>query len=171
MKILGILLIILSGTAIGFKASDNIVLQNEMLKRLKKMIVILRGEIKYSNSHLGQALVNVSEKIAAPYDGFLIYVSDKLSECSGRGFNEIWKEGTTEKLNDTGLSKKQLNNIAELGDTLGFLDKEMQLSAFDLFVERLDEEIRDNNDKMKDNCKLFKYLGVMGGILVVLLIV
>lgn len=170
MKIFGIIIILLSGTAIGFKASDNLVVQNEMLKRLKKMVIILRGEIKYSNSHLGQALVNVSDKTGMPYSEFLMYVSEKLAECSGRAVCEIWKEGVEKKLSGSVLSKKQLNSIVELGDTLGGLDKDTQLSSFDLFIERLEEEIVDNNSRMKDNCKLYKYLGVMGSILVVLLI-
>lgn len=169
-KIIGIVLIILSGTGIGFKASENLVIQNDRLKKMKKLITILRGEIKYNNSYIGQALLNVSSKVSSPYREFLLCVSEKLKDCSGRTLSEIWKEGVDERLSDSCLSDAQLSRFKDLGDTLGFLDKEMQLSTFDLFMEQLDIEINENNTKMKDNCKLYKCLGVMGGILVVLLI-
>ena len=42
MKIIGIILILLSGTGIGFKASENLVIQNDRLKKMKKLITILR---------------------------------------------------------------------------------------------------------------------------------
>lgn len=169
-KIIGIVLIILSGTGIGFKASENLVIQNDRLKKMKKLITILRGEIKYNNSYIGQALLNVSSKVSSPYREFLLCVSEKLEDCSGRTLNEIWKESVDERLSDSCLSVSQLSRFKDLGDTLGFLDKEMQLSTFDLFMEQLDIEINENNMKMKDNCKLYKCLGVMGGILVVLII-
>lgn len=170
MKLIGIIMILLSGTGIGFKASDNLVLQNDRLKKLKKMIMILRGEIKYNNSYIAQALWNVSSRVSSPYKEFLKHVSKQLNDCPGRTLSEIWKEGIDETLSNVGLDKTHLVKFKELGDTLGYLDKEMQLSSFDLFLEQLDMDIGENNRKMKDNCKLYKCLGVMGGILVVLLI-
>lgn len=170
IKIIGIVLIIVSGTGIGFKASENLVIQNDRLKKMKKLITILRGEIKYNNSYIGQALVAVSSKVSSPYQEFLLHVSKKLEDYSGRTMSDIWKEGVEETLSDSCLSHAQLSKFKDLGDTLGFLDKEMQLSTFDLFLEQLDIEINENNTKLKDNCKLYKCLGVMGGILVVLLI-
>lgn len=170
IKIIGIILILLSGTGIGFKASENLVIQNDRLKKMKKLITILRGEIKYNNSYIGQALLNVSSKVNSPYQEFLQYVSEKLEECSGKTLSEIWREGVDETLSESCLNETQLLRFKDLGETLGFLDKEMQLSTFDLFMEQLDIEINENNKKMKDNCKLYKCLGMMGGILVVLLI-
>ena len=83
----------------------------------------------------------------------------------------IWKESVREKLENHFLDEKHLKKIEDLGETLGFLDKEMQLAAFDLFTEQLDMDIEENNQKLKDNSRLYKYLGIMGGILVVLIIV
>ena len=69
------------------------------------------------------------------------------------------------------LSKKHIEKLKDLGNTLGFLDKEMQISYFNLMIEQLDTDIEDNNKRCRDNCKLYRTLGIMGGILVVLIIV
>ena len=47
----------------------------------------------------------------------------------------------------------------------------MQISYFNLMIEQLDTDIEDNNKRCRDNCKLYRTLGIMGGILVVLIIV
>ena len=161
---------ILAGTGIGFKASDNLCQQQDMLKKLKKMIILLRGEIKYNNTYISQAFENVSDKIAAPYKGFLLYLAARLDENCGKPFSQLWREAVEVKLKDCGLVKHQLQKICELGDILGFLDKEMQLAAFDLFTEQLEAMLEENSLKMKDNSRLYKCLGFMGGILVVLVI-
>ncbi|MBQ3666417.1 MAG: stage III sporulation protein AB [Lachnospiraceae bacterium] len=171
LKILGSTLIILSGTCMGMKASEHLFLQNEGLKKLKKMIVLLRGEIKYNHTYLSQAFEHVSNKISDPFSGFLLFVSEKLNENSGKSFQEIWKESVREKLQIIDLTAIHLKKIEELGDTIGFLDTDMQIATFDLFIEQLDHDIEENNQKLKDNSKLYKCLGLMGGILVVLIIV
>lgn len=170
IKLFGIILIILAGTGIGFKASENLLMQNNQLKKLRQMLTILRGEIKFNNSTLAQAMDNIKGRVAEPLDEFLAYVASNLNEYSGTTLKKIWENGINEVLSKSYLSKKQLGRLKELGDNLGFLDMEMQLATIDLFIEQLNQEIEENDKKTKDNCKLYKYLGFMGGILVILII-
>lgn len=170
LKLVGAIMIILSGTGMGFQASERLFRQNELLKRLKKMIVLLRGEIKYNNTYLGQALENVSGKISEPYSTFLQYLAQRSEENEGESFAALWRESVTVNLQESGLSKQHLERLVELGETLGFLDREMQLAAIDLFMEQLETMIGENSLKLRDNSRLYRCLGVMGGILVVLVI-
>lgn len=170
MKIIGMILILLSGTGIGFKSSDNLIKQNQQLKKLRSMLVILRGEIKYNNSIMSQAFRNVSSRVEEPFAKFLIYMADNLDKYEGKTVSEIWDKGVTEILGKTLLSKKHLEKLRDLGKTLGFLDMEMQLSSIDILTGELSKDIEENTIKMKDNCKLYRALGIMGGVLVVLII-
>ena len=61
-KFIGAVLVIISGTGIGFKASENLILQNVQLKKLKELLIILRGEIRYNNTVMPQALRNILKK-------------------------------------------------------------------------------------------------------------
>lgn len=171
MKIIGIIMILLSGTGIGFKSSENLIRQNNQLKKLRTMLVILRGEIKYNNSIMSQAFRNVSGRVEEPFREFLTYVADNLDKYEGKPVSEIWEMGIKDKLSISMLSKKHLEKLKDLGKTLGFLDMEMQLSYIDILTGELSKDIEENTIKMKDNCKLYRALGVMGGILVVLIIV
>lgn len=171
LKIVGVILIILSGSAMGFKASENLILQNNRLKQLKKIIIMLRGEVNFNHSTIGEAFSSISNKTNAPFNDFFRYISVKLENYSGEPLVKVWKEAVKCKLSNAGLSTSHLQKLGELGENLGYLDKEMQIKTFDLYLEQLEQEILENNNKMKDNCKLYKCLGVMGGILVTLIIV
>lgn len=170
IKIIGALLVIISGTGAGFKASENLIIQNTRLKKLKELIMILRGEIKYNNTIMPQALRNISKRTDKAFEKFLIYVADNLDKYEGKTISVIWNEGVDKELSSIMLGKKHLEKLKDLGNTLGYLDKEMQISYLNLMIEQLDADIDENNKKCKDNCKLYRTLGVMGGILVVLII-
>lgn len=62
-KFIGAVLVIISGTGIGFKASENLILQNVQLKKLKELLIILRGEIRYNNTVMPQALRNILKNL------------------------------------------------------------------------------------------------------------
>lgn len=170
MKVLGIILILLSGAGIGFQSSNNLIKQNQQLKKLRTMLVILRGEIKYNHSIMSQALRNVATRVENPFTDFLTYVADNLDKYEGETVSEVWEKGVKKILSESLLSKKHLEKIIDLGKTLGFLDIEMQLSYIDILTNELSKDIEENTIKMKDNCKLYRALGIMGGILVVLII-
>lgn len=171
VRFFGILIIVAASTGIGLKASDNLNVQLELLRKLKQLVILIEGEIKYNNSYLGQAFKNVSGRISNPYKELMIYVSDKLNERTGEPLEKIWKEGVENTLLQSGMSKKHLLKLSELGETLGYLDKDMQIANFELFIERLDMEINESDEKNKANCKLYKSLGVLSGILIVILII
>ena len=170
-KFFGGMIVIIASTCIGIKASEKLNVQLELLQKMKQLVILISGEIKYNNSYLGQAFLNVSNRICEPYKGLLRDVADKLDEETGETFEKIWKEGVNEKLSGTELSGKHIMKLQELGDSLGFLDKDMQISNFELFIERLDYEIYESAEKNKANCKLYKSLGVLFGIAIVILLI
>lgn len=170
MKILGCILILTAGTGIGFKASQRLMQQNESLKQMKKMLVLLKAEIRYHHSYLGQAFLAIAARIDPDFAVFLRAVAEKMEEKGGTTLEKIWEQEVYDKLSDTGLEEKHLKKLAGLGSTLGFLDQETQLSTIDLLLEQLEEDIKENKRRLREDGKLYQYLGVMGGILVVLVI-
>lgn len=169
LKFLGSVTVIISSTCIGIKASDKLNYQLELLRQMKQLVILICGEIKYNNSYLGQAFLNISNRISEPYKSLMLEVSEILYHETGEAFSDIWKRSVDETLSKTELSKKHILKLQELGNTLGFLDKEMQISNFELFIERLDYEIEEGVQKNKENCKLYRSLGVLSGIAIVIL--
>ena len=47
----------------------------------------------------------------------------------------------------------------------------MQPNYIDLYIDRVSGEIEDTKDKLQGSIKLFKALGIMGGLLLTILII
>ena len=57
-----------------------------------------------------------------------------------------------------------------LGEVLGYLDTEMQLSAIGLYQEQLEQGIAEAQEQMEGRQKLYQSLGIAGGVFLVILL-
>lgn len=171
IKGMGIILILCSCGAIGFQMSGDLGRRIEELNTLKKIIIMLRGEIKYHNATLSEAFEGIGTRVKKPYKDFFSSCGEELDRLSGQSFHEIWKNMIKKYLFDTKLMAKDIQRLEAIGENLGYLDKEMQLNTIDLYLEHLELEIEEARKNLNNNGKLYKCLGIMGGILITLVIV
>ena len=171
LKFCGILLIILSGSGMGFRAAYNMRLRLEQLKQLKKAFLLLKGEIRYSHQPMNVALLTVAGKMEEPVSGIFRETAEQLEKFDGRLMYDIWCETLKEHREEFMLTNRQMDFLEDIGNTLGYLDKEMQMNHFDLLLEQMNQEIEEEEKNMKDSTRLYRCLGVMGSILVTLILV
>lgn len=171
MKIIGCLLVIGSSTGMGFFFSNEMRCRLDNLKELKKLVSLLRGDIRYANTPLPEAISSITRRHNGSYNTFLGIVSDKLHELSGHTFSEIWKDAVNQELADTSLSKKDKLHLIQFGENLGYLDKDMQMNVIDLFLSQLEEEIKEMTKTLKEKSYLYNTLGIMAGIFIVIVMI
>ncbi len=165
-KIIGCVLVILSSAAMGFFFSNEVKSRLEDLKELRKLIILLKGDIRYSNSPLPEAVSAIARRHKGCYSPFFTKVSTRLNELSGLTFQDIWKEAVEKELNDTALTKKDKLQLQQFGENLGYLDKDMQMNTLELFLSQLEEEIRELSKTVKEKAYLYNSLGIMAGIFI-----
>lgn len=170
LKLMGVIMICLSSTALGFRQGDYHKDHYNELIYLKKIVVLIRGEIRYNCGILSEVFGNVSLKVKDPYDSIFKELSEELSSGNGKMFNEIWKNIVINRLKETKLWENDILSFMELGENMGYLDLEMQLNYIDFYVDKLNSEIQETYEKLQGNVKLFKALGIMGGLLLTILI-
>lgn len=171
LKLIGSVMILVSGTMLGVKMGYNLKMRLSQLKRFEKIISMLTGEIRYNNSTIPEALNHVGAHMVNPFNEILMKISEELDAFEGRTFKEIWENAFEENRTKLCFTKEQLENIKHLGESLGYLDKQMQINTLDLFMEQIRTDIKDMEKTISDNVRLYNCLGVMGGILVILIIV
>lgn len=171
MKIIGCILVVVSSTGMGFFFSNEMRCRIEDLKELKKLIGLLRGDIRYANTPLPEAIQVITRRQSGNYSAFFQYVSTKLQELSGHTFSDIWKEAVLLKLTDTSLTKKDKLHMIQFGENLGYLDKEMQMNTMDLFISQLEEEIKDLTKSLKEKSYLYNTLGILCGIFIIIIMI
>ena len=171
MKIIGCVLVILSSAGMGFYFSSEMRSRIEDLKELRKLISLLRGDIRYANTPLPEAISSIQRRHDGNFQRFFRYVSSRLDELSGQTFTEIWKKATEQELVNTALTRKDKLHLAQFGENLGYLDKDMQMNTIDLYLAQLEEVIVDSSKTVKEKTYLFNTLGIMGGIFITIIMI
>ena len=169
IKIIGCILIITSSAGMGWYFSGELKNRVLDLRELRKLIFLLRGDIRYANTPLPEAVQALSIRHDGKYKQFLAEIAERLNELGGISFCTIWKNSVTKKLDNTSLSKKDLSGLGQLGENLGYLDKDMQMNTLDLYISQIEEDIGDLSRNVKEKSYLYNSLGVMGGIFITLI--
>ncbi len=166
LKIIGCALIILSSAGMGFFFSNEMRCRIDELSELRKLVMLLRGDIRYGNTPLPEAVTALARRHKGSFAAFFTQVSARLNELSGLTFQEIWKEAVEKELVDTSLSKRDKMHLLQFGENLGYLDKDMQMNTLDLFLSQLEEETKELSKSVKEKSYLYNSLGIMAGIFI-----
>ena len=170
-KVVGCILIILSSSLMGIYYGNELKNRVNDLKELKKLIILLRGDIRFSNTPLPEAISGIARRHDGSFKGFFTGVSEKLSEYSGNTFSQVWKEAVENQLHSTSLNKKDKSSLIQFGENLGYLDKEMQMNTIELFINQMEDELQDLSETTKEKVYLYKSLGIMGGIFISIIMI
>lgn len=171
MKIIGCILVIASSTGIGFYFSSEIRSRIDDLKELRKLIGLLRGDIRYASTPLPEAISSIYRRHSGKFQSFFEYVSTRLNEMSGTTFNEIWKAAVEKKLENTSLNRKDKLHLIQFGENLGYLDKEMQINTIDLYLTQLEDELKELSGTVKEKAYLYNTLGILAGIFITIILI
>lgn len=166
IKICGIILIIVSSSGIGFKLSNLMRLRLNELSELKKMILMLRGEIKYTGTPLGEAFAVIGRRTKGVYSELFKNTSEELLKLDGKSLSDIWNEQkeNEQMIKQGHLSDKDWRWLLQFAESLGYLDKEMQIGTIELYMEQLDEMLSEGARDYSKNSKLCKTLGICAGL-------
>ncbi|SES87000.1 stage III sporulation protein AB [[Clostridium] polysaccharolyticum] len=171
LKILGAILTIVSCSALGFYFSNEMNVRVKQLRELKKYVTILRGDIRYGGTPLPEAISNLASRSPGAFHAFLHHVSEQLYQSKGGTFSEIWGKSVWSDLKDTSLTGNDKEGLIRFGDTLGYMDREMQVNTIDLYLNQLQEEINDQASVAKERTKLYNVLGIMAGIFITIVMI
>ncbi len=171
MKIIGCSLIILSTTGIGFYFSIDMKSRMEDLKEWKKLICLLRGDIRYANTPLPEAINSAGRRHEGNFHAFFNTVGTQLQELVGETLAAIWKSAAEKELSCTSLNKKDKIQLIRFGENLGYLDKDMQMNSFELYLTQLDEEITELSRTIKGKAYLYNSLGIMAGVFITIIMI
>jgi len=171
VRIAGAVFVVAGCTGMGLWLGRGIRRRVDELNEVKKTAILLRGEIRYSLAPLPEAIGRIALKAKPPLTEYLQEIYQELSAMEGKSFSEIWTRNTENFLSGSYLKPEDLNIIIDLGTKLGYLDKEMQLGAIDLFLDQLGQIIDEQVRVMPAKQKIYNYLGVLCGALIVILLI
>jgi len=169
MKILGSVLILISGALWGITGSSRLNARCRELERLERALLHLESEISYGLTPLPRALM-VSGQVAG---GQIGQVLSKASELVGRGGGMVPSEALEDALSQAAaalIGPETRGVILEMASSLGTSGRMEQMAL----IEATRERVRSLRESAAADAarygKLYRYLGVLGAVALVLLL-
>lgn len=171
MKWMGVCLVTLGCTGLGQHMARDWRLRLKCLELLRQMMYLLKAEIIYGHTALGEALRRVGERCqkAEGERGletmplFFLSVAERIEQQEGESFSRIWQE-ELERIKGSPLKESDVSSLKNLGDHLGYLDLGMQERNLLLYLEQVDGQISFLKQNVRERTKLYTSLGIMGGL-------
>jgi stage III sporulation protein AB len=136
------------------------------LRQMKKALNILEAKIVYTYEPLPDIFLEISKKMNGDV-GKLFFVARKYMEIDFAG--DAWEKS----INDSNiiLQEEDKEALKSLGKLLGNTDVDGQISQIRLVNNFLDIQIEEAIESKNKNEKLYKKLGVIVGIAVVIVLI
>ena len=169
-KILGSLCVMLSGAYIGNYMSQRQSIRKKQLLNMQKAFIFLKSQMAYSYEELSTAFENISQKTDKPINILFKNSSLRLEDKIDR-LEEIWNEECEKFLKDSFLQKEDVQMLKLLGKTLGYPDVKHQIESIDFQIEYINKTVEMINQTEKKEEKLYRSLGILGSMLLVIILI
>ena len=98
-------------------------------------------------------------------------MSDRINRRTGEDLRTIWETEGEAVMRELSMDRKEREEFLRLGEKLGYQGKDMQektLNRYQMFLARKRSGLED---EQKEKMKLYRTLGVLGGLFLILLFV
>lgn len=170
-KLILSIIIIASAGIIGYVLAYRYVQRNQQLKNLHIAFQLLETEIMYSSSSLPMALKRVGLKSNSPIGSFFTETYKILDSRLGYGIEEAWSRTVEDTISETSLNHEDKEVLLDFGFNLGSTDKEHQIKNFQFIYLQLKKRQDDAENLRMKNEKMFKNLGILIGIAIVIIFI
>ena len=171
LKIIGVLMIIAAGVSFGFSKAEKEQKRLEQGIALKRMLYLLQGEIRYGFTTLPEAIAAIAGKTAEEFRPFLIQTAKQLESHAEESFSRVWNQAVRDQLKPQIIETEFLEILLSMGETIGYLDQEMQEKTIGFAIEQIEDVIFQMKDQVIKNCRMYRSLGLSFSLLLVIILI
>ncbi|EKQ58204.1 MULTISPECIES: stage III sporulation protein SpoIIIAB [unclassified Clostridium] len=171
LKLILAMCVFLISTYIGFSYGETFRKRQAQLKEILKALTILENEIVYGATPLPEALENLSHKVDKPLSDFIKAISDRLIKGDVESVYEGALEEYSRFKNEFFIYDDDKKVLGDFFKSLGESGVYGQEKIFFLAVEGIKMNLSDAEDNAKRNIKLYRYLGICLGAMIVIFII
>lgn len=171
LKLIIAISIFIISAYMGFAYGETFKRRRDELKEILKALTILENDIVYGTTPLPEALKNLSNKVCKPLSNFIEAITNRLI----KGDVESVYEGAAEEFalieNEFYLYDEDKKIMADFFRSLGELGVYGQEKMFSLAIEGIKMNLKDADESAKKNVKLYRYLGVCFGAMIIIFLI
>ncbi|MEG2971976.1 MAG: hypothetical protein RR898_00810 [Clostridium sp.] len=171
LSIIGSAMIILSTTLVGFYYARGFSYRVKIIRDFQYALTMLQSEILYSSSPLIEALDYVGEKTDGNVGRFFKEFSKSLYKREIEGIQEGFTLTMNTYKKPLMLEGDEIDTISSFLKSLESSDSESQKTSFNITMKKFEAFEKRAEEIMNKNEKLYKYLGICSGLLVVIVLI
>ena len=165
IKLLGAGLIFLSGVMWGICKSRLLLKRERSLKSIITALGMLESEILFSSNRLKAAFCGIAE--VSDSKKLFTAAAEKLEDMSAF---EAWKNAVDEVKKEMCLTEKDAQTVKLLGAELGRSDKEQQIRNIRHVSALLGVAADEAYGEYAASAKMYRSLGISGGLFIAILL-
>lgn len=169
MKLIGAALVLVSSTGLGFKIARDYRERPRQLRAMMHSLRLLQAEIEYSVTPLPQALGQVAQRSQSPVKHVFETAAQRL-EQGDTSVLVAFQDGLTVSRSKSAYKPEDYEVLDDFLKTLGLSDRVNQSRQLQVTLNRLEGLEREARESQRKNERLWQYLGVLTGLLVVILL-
>ncbi|UFJ60334.1 stage III sporulation protein SpoIIIAB [Brevibacillus sedimenti] len=169
VKLIGAVLILFSASMIGWQIGRNYAFRPVQLRALLVALQMLETEIVYGLTPLHRAFVKIGHRVPDEVGRLFLTAAELLITERAQTAEDALRQAIDAHWPQTALRRQERDVLSSLGQVLGSSDREDQQKHLRLAVTHLrglEEEARVEQGRYE---KMYKSLGFLCGLLVVIL--
>ncbi|MBM7613996.1 stage III sporulation protein SpoIIIAB [Alkaliphilus hydrothermalis] len=170
IKIIFSIVIVFVSTIIGEIYANGYRQRTKMISQLISTLQMLETEIVYASTPLPFLMQKVSRRSPPEIANLLETTSEILLRKEGYTFSEAWQKGIELSHKNSALYKEDLALLINLGNNLGNSDRDNQMKHIQLAMEELRRNYDEAIHLQNKNVKLYKSMGLLGGLAIVIIL-
>ncbi|RFU69786.1 stage III sporulation protein SpoAB [Peribacillus saganii] len=170
LKLIGAIFILMATTWAGFEAGRNLSRRTRQLRQLKVALQSLESEIMYGHTPLREAALKLAKQHSKPLSLLFESFAEKLSD-GGTTVKIAWDDSLEEIWKLLSLKQGEFEILSQFGETLGQHNRYHQQQKILLTMSHLEREEQDAAERQGKYEKMFKSLGFLSGLLLIILLI
>lgn len=168
LKIIGSIIVLISCSLWGFSRAKAFAKRPGELKTLQSLLQIFENEISFLSNVLEDAFTRVYKSTDSCVA--LFFKAAILNLRAGMCADEAWTKAVKDNMDKTSLNSEDENIIISFGKMLGSSDLEGQIKNIRLTINQLKIQEQKAEELKAKNESMYKNLGVLGGLAIIILL-
>ncbi len=164
------IIIVSCSSLLGFIFANTYIERSKLLNSLLYTLQILETEIVYGATPIPVIMQKIGNKSKKEIKNIFLSTANLLNHNSGQTFDEIWYSAVTQEAKHTCLNKEDIDLLLSLGKNLGISNCEDQVKHIRLIREEFKRHYEFALMEQSKNVRLFKNLGFLLGITIVIIV-
>lgn len=160
-----------SSCSIGFLFARELCKRKEELEEQYNLLKLMLGDIRYTRASLPESVDKARKRHEGSYFLWLEEIAKRMENSPGVTIADIWKDAADVGLYQSSLTKEERKKFVEFGELLRVHERENVIAGFEIYLSELEDEIVKIRGVVTMKTKLYRSMGILIGIFIVILFI